>query len=182
MERRLKKTVRSWLEAEGTGDGNRAEAALRAVFLRLPSYRPSADFVDRVLLRLGIRPEGLASSRGLTLQFKLALGLCYVLAALALVWLPGILGGLWSGLGSGALLGLFNGVLVSLTKSWSQGMVVWETLTGLARAVSAGLASPTVFGAMALATLVSAVALRWLHELLVSDSVSDRNARHVQHG
>jgi hypothetical protein len=178
VERRLKKSIESWLNAEGGGNAQRAEAALRAVFLRLPALTPPADFVDRVLVRLGIRPESLATHRGLTLQFKFVLGLCYVLAALAVIWLPGVLAELGSTFGSGLLISFLTGVLVSATKLLSQGVVVWETLTGLARAVSASLASPTVFAAMATTILVSAIALRLLHDLLVSD----RNARDAQPG
>ena len=141
MERRLKKTVRSWLKAEGAGDANRAEAALRAVFLRLPAFGPSADFVDRVLLRLGIRPESLAAQRGLTLQLKAVLGLCYLLAAVAVVWLPGLLGSLWSGLGPGKAIEFGAGALVGLTERLAEALAVLGTLSGVARVVSASARS-----------------------------------------
>lgn len=169
MERRLKKTVRSWLNAEDAGDANRAEAALRAVFLRLPTYLPPADFVDRVLLRLGIRPESLAAHKGLTLQFKALLGLCYLLAALAVVWLPGLLGSLWTGLGPGKAIELGAGVLVSLTERLAEGIAVWGTLTGVARVVSSSVASPAVLAAIAAAGLIGVIAFRLLHGLLVSE-------------
>lgn len=178
MERRLKKAVRSWLDAESARDANRAEAALRAVFLRLPVYAPPSDFVDRVLLRLGIRSEELTAHRGLTLQLKGVLGLCYVLAGLAVMWLPGFLGSLWSGLGPGKAIEVGAGVLVALTERLAEGIAVWGTLSGVARVVSTNVASPAVLSAVAAAALIGVIAFRLLHGLLVTE----KDARYVQPG
>lgn len=176
MHRRLEKAVISWLKAERGRDPNRAEAALRRVFLRLPLHAPPAGFVAGVLARLGMSPVGLLSPPRLTLRWKVALGVCFALVALTAGSLPRFVVALWTGLGPGKLIDLGAGALVDLGARLAEGIAVWSALSSAARAVSASLASPTMVAALAAAALISAAALRVLHELMLPE----RNARYAQ--
>lgn len=176
MYRSLEKAVNSWLKAESGGDPNRAEMALRRVFMRLPSHAPPPGLVEAVLRRLGLSPVGLLSPPELTLSWKAALGLCFTLAALAAGVFPRIVAALWTGLGPGKVIDLGAGLLVDLSARIAEGIAVWGALSGAARAVSASFASPAMVAALAASALVSAVALRLLHTLMLPE----RNGRHAQ--
>lgn len=176
MERTLKKAVSSWLKAESSDDPNRAEVALRRVFLRLPRYAPPATFLAGVLARLGMAPAALLAAPKLTLRWKAAIAASFALVALTGGVLPRMLGALWAGLGPGKLIDLVAGAVVSLSARLAEGVTVWSTLSGVARTVSESLASPSMMAAVATAALVSAVAFRLLHGLLISE----RNTRYAQ--
>ncbi len=176
MERTLKKAINNWLNAELGDDPYRAESALRRVFLRLPRYAPSADFVAGVLSSLGLASTGLLAVPRLTLRWKVAIVVCFVLVALAGSLLPGMVGALWAGLGPGKAIDLAAGLVVGLSARFAEGVVVWGALSGVARTVSESLTSPSMMAAIAAAALISATALRLLHGLMLPD----RNPRYVQ--
>ncbi len=176
MYRSLENAVNSWLRAESGDDPNRAENALRRVFLHLPRYAPPAGLVEAVLERLGLPPAGLLSPPRWTLRWKAALGVSFALAALAIGVLPRFLAALWTGLGPGVAIDLGAGVLVGVSARLAEGIAVWGALSDVARAVSASLASPTTGAALAAAALISALALRLLHTLMLPE----RNVRHAQ--
>ncbi len=175
MYRSLEKAVNSWLNAERGGDPNRAEAALRRVFLRLPRYAPPPGLLAGVLARLGMSPVSLLTPPRLTLQWKAALGVCFALTALAAGTLPPVVAVLFTGLGPGAMVDVGAGVLVDLSARLAEGVAFWGALSGVARAVSVSLASPAMLAALAASALISAAALRLLHGLMLPE----RNARHA---
>lgn len=76
----------------------------------------------------------------------------------------------------GKVIDLGAGVLVNLSARIADGIAVWGAFSGVARAVSATLASPATVAALAAAALISAVALRALHTLMLPE----RNVRHAQ--
>lgn len=176
VERNLKKAINRWLKAEQRDDARGAETALRRVFLRLPLHAPPAGFVAAVLARLGMSPARLLAPPRMTLRWKVAIAACFGLVALAGGLLPSTLGALWAGLGPSKLIDLGAGLLVGLSARMAEGLLVWGTLSGVAQTVSESLASPRIMAAIATAALVSALALRWLHGLLIPE----RNTRYAQ--
>lgn len=178
MERALKKTVVTWLNAEGEADPNRAETALRRVFLRLPRYAPPAGLLTAVLGRLGMEPRGLLSAPRLTPQWKALMAVAFALVAVLGGAMPRLLGALWIGLGPGRAIDLTAGFLVGLTARLAESVLVWGALSGAARIVFESVSSPQMMTAIAAAALVSAAALRLLHGLLLSE----RNSRYAQPG
>lgn len=173
MTRALEKAIKNWLEAERGGDPARAELALRRAFLRLPLHAPPPDFAATVLGHLGITVRAFAPR--LTLRWKVALGACFALTALAVAILPRFVADLWIGIGPSKLVELGAGLLVSLTSRLAIGITVWDALSSVARIVSISLASPQMMAAVGGAALLCAVALRWLHGLLISE----RNASYA---
>jgi hypothetical protein len=176
VTRALEKAIKSWLRAERAGDPNRAELALRLVFTRLPLPAPSPDFARRILARLAGSAWALAVPPRFTLRWKVALGSCFALIALAGGVLPRILIELWAGVGPGKLIELAASLLIGLSSRLAVGIAVWDALVGVARTVSASLASPSMMLVIAASALLCAVALRWLHELLLPE----RNASYAQ--
>ncbi len=178
MERALKKAVNTWLKAEAGADPDRAELALRRVFLRLPPVTPPAGFSAAVLARLGIAPQALFAPLRLAPQWKAVLAVSFALVAILGGAMPRLLGTLWIEVGPGRAVDLLAGALVSLTARLADGAAVWTALTGVARIVSESLYSPQMMTVVAAAALLSAIALRLLHGLLISE----RNPRYAQSG
>ena len=168
MERRLRKAVASWLAAERGADGDRAERRLRNVFLRLRRPAPPTGFVGAISNRLGLPVTGLARRPG----FRAAALLVLTLTALAVQVVPGILAELWAGFGPGKLIELVAGGLVVVSSRVAATLAIWETVGATWRLVAPDLAQPAVLWLVGLCTLVSAGALRLLHELLVSERSS----------
>lgn len=171
MDRRLKNAVETWLKAESGDDPNRAETALRRVFLRLPLPMPPADLLDHVLAALGFERRRLFASP----FWRVAAALCLTVAALVSMVLPGLVGSLWTGFGPGKAIDVGADLLVATSARVAEASAVWETLSGTARLVSPSLTSPTMMTLVVALALVSALALRLLHGLLISE----RNAHYA---
>ncbi len=176
MTRRLEKAIASWLNAERGSDARRAELALRQVFARLPLYAPPPEFARRVLAPFAGSAWALSAPLRLTLRWKVVLASCFALVALAGGTLPRLLVELWAGLGPGKVIELAASLLIGLSSRVAVGITVWDALAGVARTVSASLASPSMMVAVAAAALLCAVALRWLHGLLIPE----RNTSYAQ--
>lgn len=169
MERKLRKAINTWLEAERGADPNRAESALRQVFLRLPLHSPPVDFVDQVLLRLGIRPAELSTPFAWRLRWRFAAGLCLGFLAIGATALPRLVAFLWSAFGPGQAVDWGASLLVGLSARLAHGLVLWDALSTVAQTVSSSLFSPTILAALAASVLLGAGALRLLHLLVITE-------------
>jgi len=169
-----------WLRAEGSGNEDEAEAALTALFSALPLRAPAAGFADRVLLaarpahprrnraRSAVRswagsllPAFLGSTWG---RAGLAFGL--VLAALGLPFLRAALLSLPGALPPDLLLPAAAHALIEAS-GWLLSLLrLGGWFAALSRSLLTPFESPTVAAALGACLLVSALALRLLHDVI----------------
>lgn len=178
MRFRLKRALRRWLDREAAsaevvreaGREAAAEEALRHLFLRLPLVGPSAGFADRVLARAGVALRagtGLPSWLPLPV-FRAFTALCLLLVGSAAIVLPRIAVVLASGLGgSGGWIARAAEVITGASRQLVEVVATWQALVGVGSTLADILLTPT-WGALATASLLlSAAAMRALHDLMV---------------
>jgi len=176
MKFRLRKRLQVWLESEAASAEfvreasreEKAEQALRRVFSRIPRHRPSKGFSDRVLARAGVAFSGSSRPNWLPLPlFRAFVACCLVLAGTALVWLPAALLAVipklsWTGWGARITEGL-----TWLSQMVVDSLVVVEALWGVGSTVMDIISFPTFGVVSVVGLLISAAAMRALHDLIV---------------
>ena len=176
MKFRLRKRLGIWLEREAASAEfvreaereEQAEKALRRLFLRLPRHRPSRGFSDRVLTRAGIALSGRGLPRWMPVPlFRGLVASCVVLAGTAIVWLPGalltVLSKLsWTGWGA-----RFTEMVTWLSQQFVDALVVGQALWGVGSTVMDIIVTPTLGVVSVVGLLISAAAMRALHDLIV---------------
>jgi hypothetical protein len=167
-----------WLKAEDEGSAAKAEAALTALFAALPARSPAPGFADRVLTAaIPIRPRPAAWRRrpadtALLPAFVaspwgragIALGLAA--AALGLPFLGSALGTLFAALNLTLVAPALARALTEVGGVLLSGLRFGRWLADFARTLLTPLESPAVATAMGACLLVSALALRLLHDLI----------------
>ncbi|HEV7516396.1 MAG TPA: hypothetical protein VGR07_08860 [Thermoanaerobaculia bacterium] len=172
-----------WLRAEESGgdrgDDDAAEAALTALFAALPLYAPAPGFADRVLTtvapqrpaRSDVRERARARAAALLPAFlgspwgRAGLGLGLVAAAVGLPFLLAALVPLVAALRPALLAPAAAHALTEASGWVISGLRLWRWLAAFSRSLLTPLESPAVAAAMGACLLVSALALRLLHEL-----------------
>ncbi len=166
MSRRLHRALRSWMRLELRGREERAEEALRRVFLSLPDLPLPAGLADRILARAGLSPAP-AAVPSLGLRLAVALGL--LLVGLSVAVLPetlttaaGLLQAVsWTEVALAALVGLAQRV--------GEGVAVWRALSDVGAIVAEALSSRTVIAVLTSSALLSAGAFRMLYGLMMQE-------------
>jgi hypothetical protein len=154
-----------WLAAE-EATAEQAEAAFAALFSALPLAAPPAGFAARVLERAGIAPHrGLLAS--VWVRLALAVSLAGAGAVIALV--PGLGRGLAAVIDPVALVAAVPGLVAAVSEQLVEAVALAVKLLDLSRALVAPLATPSVAGALLVALLVAAAALRLLHHLISNE-------------
>lgn len=164
MKKITTRELERWLAAEEAG-GEQAEAAFAALFAALPLAAPPAGFAARVLERAGIVPRGLLAS--VWVRLALAVSLAGAGAVIALV--PGLARGLAAVLDPVALVAAVPGLVAAVSEQLVQAVALAVKLLDLSRALVTPLATPSVAGALLVALLVAAAALRLLHHLISTE-------------
>ncbi len=168
-----------WLKAEDSGNEDEAETALTALFSALPLQAPAAGFADRVLAGAraarpsrsragavrawagGFLPAFLGSPWG---RAVLAFGV--VLAALGLPFVRVTLLSIPAALPPDLLLPAVAHALIEAS-GWVLSLVrLGGWLAGFSRILLLPLQSPAVAVALGACLLVSALALRLLHDVM----------------
>jgi hypothetical protein len=159
----LDDAIRDWLEAEDSGAGDRAEAALTGALAGLGRRGPHEGFAERVLLAAAIREP--ARSPWWAVVVRVALAACLLAAGLALANLP-----VWiaAGLAVARALGLsvVVPVLDWLGRAMAAALASWALVENVASALRATLANSAVVMLLAANLLVAAASLIGLKRLL----------------
>jgi hypothetical protein len=163
--------ISRWLAAEARGEETAADRALTHLFAELPRPIVPEGFADRVMARVAAD----AARTGWKLE-QVALGLLAACAG-ALVLLPRWLPGVASHLSSGALVSGLASLLVHLAHGVALLAPLWEGFVRVCGWVALTASSPQVLTAVALSTLLAAMAGRLLVALL-----DERSSGHAQVG
>jgi hypothetical protein len=171
-----------WLAAEQSESEEAAEAALAELCHMLPLAAPPAGFADRVLARtaapspMGRRARGRRWLRPLrtlrSLRWLPAVGLPAVPAITASLWLPYLLRGLGALVNASTIAAVLRAAVAGVTicGRWFAQLVSWAyTLLLLLRTLVEPLATPPAAVLAMICLLMSALALRWLHDLIQRD-------------
>jgi hypothetical protein len=164
-----------WLAAEARGEEARAERALAELLAGLPPATAPAGFADRVMARVATQVAMAGARAGWRLEHA-ALALLAVCAG-SLNLFPRWLPGLWDHLAPEAWVGALASLLVRLAHAVAALAPLWEGLARVARWTALAAGSPQVLTAVALSTLLAAMAGRLLLALL-----DERSSGHVQVG
>jgi hypothetical protein len=163
--------ISRWLAAEARGEETAADRALSELFGELPRPIVPEGFADRVMARVAVE----AARTGWRLE-HVALGLLAACAG-ALALLPRWLPGLSSHLAPGAVVSALATLLVQLAHAVAALAPLWEGFVRVCGWVALTAASPQVLTAVALSTLLAAMAGRLLFALL-----DERSSGHAQVG
>jgi hypothetical protein len=163
--------ISRWLAAEARGEETAANRALTELFGELPRPIVPEGFADRVMARVAAD----AARTGWRLE-QVALGLLAACAG-ALLLLPRWLPGLAAHLSPGAIVGGLAALLVRLAHAVALLAPIWEGFVRVCGWVALTAASPQVLTAVALSTLLAAMAGRLLFALL-----DERSSGHAQVG
>jgi len=161
--------------AEAEGRDEAAEAALGELLRALPRPLPRAGFAERTALAalLDAPEAGRARAMWIRRWEGVALALCLAATGLGLPLLPVALAAIRLALGritlagSAALAVRGMSLLLGELGGGVAGLLsVWQRLMPLRQALAAALASPAVASGVGLCLLISALALRFLHDLV----------------
>jgi hypothetical protein len=164
-------------EDAAAADSDLGDAALRELLAALPRPLPRAGFAERTALAavmgaMAAMPEPRAGFAGRRWR-RAALAACLAATAFGVALLPFVLGVLRFALGrvtlSGATAGaahLMTLVVGELGGSLADVSSFWQRLLPLQRALAAAVASPGMLAVVGLCLLISALALRFLHDLV----------------
>ncbi len=166
MSRRLQRAFRSWMRLEMRGREERAEKALRRVFLSLPELPLPAGLAERILARAGI-PPAVAAVPSLGLRLAVALGL--LLLGLSFVLLPGTLATVAGLLAAVSWTEVALAGLVGLVQRVGEGLAVWRALSDVGGILAEALYSPKVLAVLTCSALLSAAAFRMLYGLMMQE-------------
>lgn len=160
-----------WLALEGAGRDREAEAALGALFERLPELGPSAGFADRVMRAIAAPPAlaAAAPAAGRSWLPRGLLAACLALVALAAPVLPALLAPI---AGRVSLGGMVQGVAdaVAALARWMAGAAaVWDGLARIAGWAAAVAGAPQAVAALLVMLAVAALALRRLSDLIAHE-------------
>ena len=169
-----------WLKAEDSGDEDGAEAALTALFSALPLRAPAAGFADRVLLGAGAARPSRNRARGAVRAWaggflpaflgspwgRAVLAFGVILAALGLPFVRVTLLSIPAALPPDLLLPAVAHALIEAS-GWVLSLVrLGGWFAGFSRTLLLPLQSPAVAVALGGCLLVSALALRLLHDVM----------------
>lgn len=182
MNRKLKKALSEWLEAEFEADLRakeqgaakrpeaRAEDALGRAFRLIPVPSPSRAFVARTLRRAGL--GGRFSSDLSAGWIRAAVASSLVLAAVALILIPGFLVPILTIGMATKPISLAIGFLAALLQRLAHGLAAWDVLSRMGSAAAETVASPAALGGMSVALLISFFAFRWLDQIVAAERSS----------
>jgi hypothetical protein len=161
-----------WLAAEAGREERAAETALAELFAALPRASAPAGFADRVMARV-------AAEGALAPAWPLERIALILLAAsgISLGFLPRWLPRVWDHLAPESFVGALASLLVHVAHAVAALAPLWEGLVRVARWLALAAGSPQVLVAVALSTLLAAMAGRLLLGL-----VDERSSGHAQVG
>ena len=163
MSSSLDDAIGEWLDAEGAGDGDRAEAALARSLAAVGRRGPGRGFADRTLLAAGLLEP--ASPAWWPVTVRMALAACLLVAGLALVNLP-VLVYAWVPVVRAAGLATLVPALHGLARAMAAAFASWTFVEEIASALRASLGNPTVVLVLAANLSVAAASLVGLKRLL----------------
>ena len=165
-----------FLDAEGAGRDDAAEAALAELFRELPERRPRPGFAARVMARVvareARRPSWLARPAA-----RFAVAAAAVALAVSSALLVPLIGPLARLVGPAGAVGLLASGSAGLASRFAAGLSAWEPVTTAARALGLALLDPRVAGLLSIQLLIAALALRGL----VGIVSAQRSHVHVAH-
>jgi hypothetical protein len=164
-------TWRRYLEAEASGRGAEAEAALAALFAALPQPAPAAGFTARVIARIG-RPS--VFSR---LPVRAALAAVLAFAALATALLAPPLASLAGAFGPSGLVAGGADLATALSLRFAAGLSAWSSITAVGEVLARALVHPPVLLLLLIQFPIAAGALVGLARL----AVERRDSNHAAH-
>jgi len=171
-----RKELARWRAAEAVGREAEAEAALAALFVRLPRLAPSAGFAARVAAAAAAGSVTPAAARRRRWQLAAAAGLALVAGTLGTL-LAGVAGPLARPL-AGSLAGrlsvaaLIDGLASALTAfaAWLSGAAgAWGLLADVGGALATAAGTGPGTAAVLAVLAVSALALRLLSDLIATE-------------
>jgi hypothetical protein len=161
-----------WLAAERAGRPDEAEAALLELFEALPALAPPAGFADRVLERAGLQVETVWESLFASRWLRLALALCLLATSLSALWLPQTLLALLETWSFGGLVEVWVRTLAEAGVWLAAIFRFGGWLYSLGETLVQPLATPPVAALVGGCLLVSALAFRFLRDLIQERSWS----------
>lgn len=159
-----------WLTAERDDRADEAEAALLALFEEHPRPEPPAGFADRVLARVAFAaPAPVQRSLFASPWRRALMALALPVTGIALLCLPVVLrtlAGLWS---LSDLVRLWTAFLTGAAEGFASLVAFGDWLFTIGRALASSLATPTMAQVMVVCLVVSAIAFRFLRDLITRD-------------
>jgi hypothetical protein len=171
MQRHPNSSLSRWLRAEGTGNVERAENALREIFARLADPSPSLGFAEAVMARLLPIPRREQISMG----WRALLAASLVLVALAVAVLPLFIWPFVDLVRLSSVIDLVASLVVAASQALAGWLSFWQSLAEANRVFFTMLSKPPVAALLLVFAGLGVVAIR----LLSSLNALDRSVRNV---
>ena len=168
MREEHRNRIEGWLELGAPeSSGPELETAWSGLLAMLPEEAPSDAFADRVLRRVA---ESRRASRDLPARWRFVLAAALTLCGISALFVPAVL--LAIPIPIGGLIAAVADVVKAGAVWVAQGLSLWRILHEIAQTASLIVATPEATAFLAGFAVLSAAALRLLHDLTLYDRSS----------